>query len=125
MTSTFGGRAEMADFVDYLSMWTGFLVATGNPKGIRTVDDLAGKSVAVEPGFNTEASLRAASDDLVAAGKPAIDIVTTTKSDKQWVEELVAGRIDALVGDTATNAYTSPSRRTPRSPRSTGWSRPP
>ncbi len=105
MTSTFGGRAEKADFVDYLRMSTGFLVASGNPKGIRTVDDLAGKSVAVEPGFSTEASLRATSDDLVAAGRPAIDIVTTTKPDQEWVEELVAGRIDALVGDSATNAY--------------------
>ena len=69
------------------------------------MDDLAGKSVAVEPGFSTEASLRATSDDLVAAGRPAIDphapgpappIVTTTKPDQEWVEELVAGRIDAL-----------------------------
>ncbi len=105
MTSTFGGRAEKADFVDYLRAWTGFLVATGNPKGIRTVEDLAGKSVAVEPGFSTEASLKAASAELVAAGKPAIEIVTTTRSDEAWVEDLVAGRIDALAGDSALDAY--------------------
>jgi polar amino acid transport system substrate-binding protein len=105
MTSTFGGRAEEADFVDYLRMWTGFLVAPGNPKEIRTVEDLAGKSVAVEPGFATEASLRAASDDLVAAGKPAIEIVTVTKSDEEWAEELVAGRVDALAQDSAQTVY--------------------
>jgi len=105
MTSTFGGRAEEADFVDYLRAWTGFLVASGNPKGIRTVEDLAGKSVAVEPGFSTEASLEAASDDLVAAGKPAIEIVTVTKSDEEWAEELAAGRIDALAQDSAETVY--------------------
>jgi polar amino acid transport system substrate-binding protein len=105
MNSTFGGRAEQADFVDYLRIWTGFLVASGNPKGIRTLEDLAGKSIAVEPGFSTEASLQAASDDLVTAGKPAIEIVTTTKSDEEWAEELVAGRIDALAGDSASDAY--------------------
>lgn len=105
LTSTFGGRADQADFVDYLRVWTGFLVALGNPKGIRTVEDLAGKSVAVEPGFSTEASLRAASDELVAAGKPAIDLVWGTNSDEKWVEELVAGQVDALVGDSAQLVY--------------------
>jgi len=105
MTSTFGGRAEKADFVDYLRVWTGFLVAPGNPKGIRTVEDLAGRSVAVVPGFSTEASLKAASDDLVAAGKPAIEIVTVTKSSEEWAEELVAGRVDALAQDSAETVY--------------------
>jgi polar amino acid transport system substrate-binding protein len=99
MVSTFGGHAKVANFVDYLRIWTGFLVATGNPKGIRTVEDLAGKSVAVGDGFWDEASLRAASADLVAAGKPAIEIVTTYKPAEAWVEELAAGRIDALAGD--------------------------
>jgi polar amino acid transport system substrate-binding protein len=105
MTSTFGNRATQVDFVDYLRPWTGFLVAAGNPRGIRTAEDLAGKSVAVEPGFLSEASLRAASADLVAAGKPAIEIVTTTRSDEAWVEELVAGRIDALAGDSMAVVY--------------------
>ena len=107
MTTTFGNRATQVDFVDYLRPWTGFLVATGNPKGIRTVEDLAGKSVVVEPGFLAEASLRAASADLVAAGKPAIEIVTTTKSDEAWVEEFVAGRIDALAGDSMAVVYSA------------------
>ena len=105
MSSTFGDRAKQADFVDYLQPWTALMVAAGNPKGINTVEDLAGKSVAVEPGFSTEASLKAASDDLVAAGKPAIDLVWGTKSDEKWVEELVAGRVDALAGDSVDVVY--------------------
>ncbi len=105
MTSTFGDRAEQVDFVDYLRTWTGFLVAPGNPKGIRTVEDLAGRSVAVVPGYLTGASLKAASDDLVAAGKPAIEIVTVARSGEEWAEELVAGRIDALAQDSAATVY--------------------
>jgi polar amino acid transport system substrate-binding protein len=105
MTSTFGDRAEQVDFVDYLRTWTAFFVAPGNPKGITTTDDLAGTSIAVDPGFSSEASLQAASDELVAAGKPAIDIITTTMSDERWAEELVAGRVDALAGDSVQAVY--------------------
>jgi polar amino acid transport system substrate-binding protein len=110
MTSTVPGRAEKADFVDYLRTWTGFLVATGNPKGIRTVEDLAGKSVVVAPDDPLSAPLlQAASVDLVAAGKLAIDIVTGTESAgktvEQLVEELAAGQVDALAGDSTLNAY--------------------
>jgi len=114
MTSTFGGRAEKADFVDYLRTWTGFLVAAGNPKGIRTVEDLAGKSVAVALGSSIEASLRAASADLVATGMPAIEIVTVSTShtvkdrsdsEAEWIKRLAAGQVDALAGDSATDAY--------------------
>jgi len=34
--------------------------------------------------------------------KPAIEIVTATPSDVKWIEELVAGRIDALAGDSVS-----------------------
>ena len=39
-------RAKEVDFVDYLSVGQGLLVPAGNPKGIHTLDDLSGKSVA-------------------------------------------------------------------------------
>ena len=110
MTSTVPGRAEKADFVDYLGTWTGFLVATGNPEGIRKVEDLAGKSVVVAPDDPVSAPvLQAASNDLVAAGKPAIEIVTTTesaqKTEEETIGELAAGQVDALAGDSTANAY--------------------
>jgi polar amino acid transport system substrate-binding protein len=106
MTSTVGNRADQADFVDYLRTWTGFLVAAGNPKAIRTVEDLAGKSVGVAPEtLTTGPDLQAASNDLVAAGKPAIKIVTATQSDEKWVGQLAAGQVDALAGDSADVVY--------------------
>jgi polar amino acid transport system substrate-binding protein len=72
------------------------------------LEDLAGKSIAVEPGLAAEADVRAASDGLVAAGKPAIKIVTVTRSDEAWVEELTQGRIDALAGDSVHATYHAP-----------------
>jgi polar amino acid transport system substrate-binding protein len=108
MSSTFGDRAKQADFVDYLQPWTALMVAAGNPKGINTAEDLAGKSVAVERGVAPAAALRAASAELVAAGKPAIEIVTATQSDEKWVEQLVGGKVDALAGDSVHAAYHAP-----------------
>ena len=108
MSSTFGDRAKQADFVDYLQPWTALMVAAGNPKGIHTLEDLAGKSVAVEPGVAPEADLRAASAELVAAGKPAIEVLTATQSDEKWVEQLAVGQVDALAGDSVHAAYHAP-----------------
>jgi polar amino acid transport system substrate-binding protein len=105
MSSTFGNRKDQADFVDYLMPWTALLVPVGNPKGIRTLDDLAGKRIAVDAGFASEASLRAASAALVAAGKPAIDVQPVTWSDEESVKHLVAGDVDALAGDSLVIPY--------------------
>jgi polar amino acid transport system substrate-binding protein len=105
MTSTYANRADQADFVDYLGVWTGFVVAAGNPEGIHTLEDLAGKSVAAEPGVVTGADVKAASADLASAGKPAIKVTWTTQSEEQWVEDLTAGRVDALAGDSMHMAY--------------------
>jgi polar amino acid transport system substrate-binding protein len=106
MTSTYGNRAEQVDFVDYLRTWVVLVVAAGDPKGIRTLEDLAGKSVGVATTDDfSRAALKAASDDLVAAGKPAIEIVTTTQSAEAWVEQLVSGQFDALPGESVNWAY--------------------
>ena len=105
MTSTFGGRADQADFVDYLQTWLAFLVAPGNPEGIITLEDLAGRSVAVTPGLTSEATLRAASDELVAAGKPPIEIITAQRPAETWVKYLGSGDVDALAGDSVEVVY--------------------
>ena len=105
MSSTFGARKAQADFVDYLTVWTALLVPSGNPKEIHTLDDLAGKAIAVEPNVAPEAALRAASSTLVAAGKPAIDIRSVSWSDDESVKRLVAGDVDALAGDSLVVPY--------------------
>jgi polar amino acid transport system substrate-binding protein len=106
MTSTFGDRAAQVDFVDYLRTWVALVVAADDPKGIGTLEDLAGKSVGVEPtDVFSSAAIKATSDDLVAAGKSPIKIVTASQTAEAWVGQLVSGQVDALAGDSVVAAY--------------------
>jgi polar amino acid transport system substrate-binding protein len=43
-------RGKGVDFIDYFRAGTSIIVAKGNPKGIKTLDDLCGSTVAVQKG---------------------------------------------------------------------------
>ncbi|MFN8629307.1 MAG: ABC transporter substrate-binding protein [Chloroflexota bacterium] len=97
-------RAEQVDFVDYLKVGQGLLVPTGNPKGIHTLDDLSGKSVAVQLGTTNLDALTAKNEELKAAGKPEIKIQTFEK-DTVAFQQLGLGRVDAYSTDSPVVAY--------------------
>lgn len=97
-------RAEEVDFVDYLKVGQGLLVPAGNPKNIKTLDDLSGKSVAVQLGTTNLDALTAKNDELKAAGKPEIDIQTFEK-DTVAFQQLGLGRVDAYSTDSPVVAY--------------------
>jgi polar amino acid transport system substrate-binding protein len=97
-------RAKQVDFVDYLKVGQGLLVPAGNPKGIKTLEDLSGKGVAVELGTTNKDALDAENTTLVAAGKPKIDIQTFQK-DTDAFQQLSLGRVDAYSGDSPVCAY--------------------
>jgi polar amino acid transport system substrate-binding protein len=97
-------RAKKVDFVDYLKVGQGLLVPAGNPKGIKTLEDLSGKAVAVQLGTTNKDALDVASKALVAAGKPKIDILTFQK-DTDAFQQLNLGRVDAYSGDSPVCAY--------------------
>src|SRR4030081_2845149 len=71
-------RAKKLDFVVYMNAATGMLVAKGNPKNIHAVGDLCGLTATTTLGTTQEAMLRDASSKCIAAGKPAINIITST-----------------------------------------------
>jgi polar amino acid transport system substrate-binding protein len=71
-------RAKKLDFVVYMNAATGMLVAKGNPKNIHAVGDLCGLTSTTTLGTTQEAMLRDASSKCVAAGKPAVNIITST-----------------------------------------------
>jgi polar amino acid transport system substrate-binding protein len=71
-------RAKKLDFVVYMNAATGMLVAKGNPKNIHGVGDLCGLTATTTLGTTQEAMLRDASSKCVAAGKPAVNIITST-----------------------------------------------
>jgi len=97
-------RQKQVDFVDYLKVGQGLLVPKGNPKGIQTLDDLSGKSVAVQSGTTNLDALNAKNVELKAAGKPEINI-QEFKQDTQAFQQLGQGRVDAYSTDSPVVAY--------------------
>ncbi|MEU5279231.1 ABC transporter substrate-binding protein [Streptomyces asoensis] len=62
------------DFVDYFTAGTAIYVQKGNPKGIKTIDDLCGQTVAVQRGTTYEEALQAQSKTCTGSGKKALKI---------------------------------------------------
>ncbi len=71
-------RAKKLDFVAYMNSATGVMVPKGNPKKVKVLDDLCGLSGTANLGTTQEAMLREASAKCTAAGKKAIDVITST-----------------------------------------------
>ncbi|WP_460069388.1 ABC transporter substrate-binding protein [Streptomyces sp. YKOK-I1] len=65
---------EGVDFVDYFTAGTAIYVQKGNPKGIQSLDDLCGQTVAVQRGTTYEEALQAQSKTCTGAGKKALKI---------------------------------------------------
>src|ERR1700719_3443858 len=71
-------RAKKLDFVVYMNAATGMLVAKGNPKNIHSLGDLCGLTGTTALGTTQEAMLRESSNKCIGAGKPAVNIITST-----------------------------------------------
>jgi polar amino acid transport system substrate-binding protein len=101
-------RAKKLDFVNYMNAATGMLVAKGNPKNIHGLGDLCGLTGTTTLGTTQEAMLRDASGKCVAAGKAAVNIITSTDmpSGLRFVQnaraDLVA--VNKFVGDSMVAA---------------------
>ena len=97
-------RQKVVSFVDYLKVGQGLLVKAGNPKGIKTLEDLSGKNVAVQLGTTNLDALTAENVKLKAAAKPEIGIQTFDQ-DTDAFQQLALGRVDAYSGDSPVCAY--------------------
>ena len=67
-------RAQAADFVNYATTGTAGIVKKGNPKGIKTIEDVCGKRAAPILGTVEDKGFQDASAKCVSSGKPAIEI---------------------------------------------------
>jgi polar amino acid transport system substrate-binding protein len=91
-------RAKQVDFVTYLTAATGGLVAKGNPKNIKSVDDVCGVRATAGLGTVEEVTFRELSAKCTASGKKAIELVTYP--DMPGGTRLVANdRADLLMSD--------------------------
>jgi polar amino acid transport system substrate-binding protein len=91
-------RQKEIDFIPYLSAGTDILVAAGNPKNVKSVEDLSGLTVGVQIATIQVDQLNAENDQLKAAGKPEISILTFDQNPLA-VEQLRNGRADAVIAD--------------------------
>jgi polar amino acid transport system substrate-binding protein len=89
-------RAKVVDVVTYLTASAGALVNQGNPKSIKSMDDLRGVEAAADLGTVEDGALRDQSAKCTAAGKPAVQI--TTYSDSPAIARAVqTGRSDVAL----------------------------
>jgi len=94
-------RAKLMQMIPYEVAALSYATFPGNPTGIRTPDDLAGKRVAVELGATAENRTRALSESLVAKGLKAIDIATFNNI-AEAIAALRARQVDAVAAIDAT-----------------------
>jgi polar amino acid transport system substrate-binding protein len=97
-------RQESVDFVDYLNSGVTFMVAKGNPKGLKDKTDLCGKNAAVEKGSTGDLSVDDITKACQAAGKPAVNKLPFPDQ-ASAVQALQSGRADAVVALDLTLAY--------------------
>jgi polar amino acid transport system substrate-binding protein len=99
-------RIKQVDMIPYYQAGQAFLVAKGNPAGIKATTDLCGKKVAAETG-TTEVDYINGSGDYVghglsaactSAGKPAIDMKQYEK-DSDAILALSSAQVDAYFAD--------------------------
>lgn len=97
-------RQKQVTFVDYTQSGQILVVTAGNPKGIKSLDDLCGKSAAGPSGSLSVELAKQQSDKCVAEGKPEIDVKQyPTAAETQLA--LQNGRTDAMAIDYAIGTY--------------------
>ncbi|WP_225321135.1 ABC transporter substrate-binding protein, partial [Streptomyces luteolifulvus] len=92
------------DFVDYFTAGTSILVQKGNPKGIKSLDDLCGQTVALQRGTTSEGIAKDQSKKCTDDGKKAIKL-QTFDTDPEALLRLKQGASVADLNDFPVAAY--------------------
>lgn len=97
-------REKVLTFVDYYTAGTSLVVAKGNPKQLKTLEDLCGKHAAIEKGTTQDQVVTQGDKDCKAKGKPGITIDRLPK-DTDALLEISSGKADADLNDSPVAAY--------------------
>jgi polar amino acid transport system substrate-binding protein len=97
-------RQAKLDFVDYFNAGTSILVKKGNPEKINSLDDLCGKTVALQRGTTQEDVATKQQDACKTAGKTAINVLPFDK-DTDALTQIKSGRAVADMNDFPVAAY--------------------
>ncbi|MFE7564681.1 ABC transporter substrate-binding protein [Kitasatospora sp. NPDC057500] len=94
---------KAVDFVDYFIAGTSMVVAKGNPKGIRTLDDLCGKTVAVQSGTTQDEIVGRQAAACARTGKQLT--VHRFDTDAKALAEVAAGAAQVGLNDFPVAAH--------------------
>ncbi|MDP9075383.1 MAG: ABC transporter substrate-binding protein [Actinomycetota bacterium] len=97
-------RQATVDFVDYFTAGSAILVQKGNPKKIASLDDLCGKTVALQKGTTQADVADSQSQKCTTGGKPAVNVLKLDK-DTDALQQLKIGRSDADMNDFPVAVY--------------------
>ncbi len=97
-------RREVVDFVDYMKASQSILVDKGNPHGIKSLDDLSGKKIAVENGTTIQSLVDEQNKKFAAAGKPPATVVVYPK-DTDALQALQFRQVDAYGTTLESSSY--------------------
>lgn len=89
-------RAQVVNFVQYLTDGSSIVVAAGNPLNIQTMADLSGKTVAVQLGTTLQALTDTENTQLKAQNKPLISVLTFPQA-TDAMTQLALGRVSAVL----------------------------
>jgi len=95
-------RRQIIDIVDYMYSSQSIMVPRGNPRHVRSLDDLSGMKVAVLNGTTISTLLDKENEKLKAAGKPPMNIVVYS-SDADAFQAFRINQVDAY-GTTSESA---------------------
>lgn len=97
-------RSKLMYMVPYEQAAISFLAAKGNPLGLKTIDDLAGRKVSVELGGIEERRTREVSDMVVKKGLKPLTVMTFNNFAEAF-QALKAGQSDAATSVDATAMF--------------------
>src|SRR5262249_9641782 len=90
--------------VPYMKTHRALVVAGGNPKGIKSPNDLSGKNVAVQAGTKYEQYLKDLNDQFKSSGKAQMNL-TSYPGDTDAIGQILIGRADAVLTQDTEGAY--------------------
>ncbi|HEV2549361.1 MAG TPA: ABC transporter substrate-binding protein [Stellaceae bacterium] len=97
-------RRQTIDLVDYMNSSEAFLVHSGNPKKVHSIEDLSGHKVAVENGTTIQELIEDQNKKFQAAGKKSADVVVFPK-DTDALQALQIGQVDVYGTTLESAAY--------------------
>jgi len=97
-------RSKLMYMVPYEQAAISFLAAKGNPLGLKTVDDLAGKKISVELGGIEERRTREVADMVAKKGLKPVTVLTFNNFAEAF-QALRAGQSDAATSIDATAMF--------------------